>query len=171
MTLFQNYNISIMHAIQLSLSVTCLIMHFVTEKWGYEYRFDPLFSLTFIGCTVALLAIIALSTMRFAETWDRDHINLHYLSRTEIIFQFIAFVMYSSCGIVNLVYDYRPELLVKGTLSMINGICFLLDVLVCNPCQYRWGQELAADYEQRLSERRAFYNLASYYHVPSYLNQ
>lgn len=33
-------------------------MHFSTDKWGYEYQFDPLFSLTFVGCTVALLAIM-----------------------------------------------------------------------------------------------------------------
>lgn len=109
--------------------------------------------------------------MRFAETWDRDHINLHYLTRAEIIFQFVAFVMYSSCGVVNVVYDNRVEVLVKGTVSMINAICFLLDVLVCNPCQYRWGHELAADYEQRLSERRAFYHLGSYYHATSNLNR
>lgn len=109
--------------------------------------------------------------MRFDDSWDRDQFNLHYLTRAEVIFDFIAFFMYVSCGVVNVVYDHRPEPLVKGTLSMVNGICFLLDALVCNPCQYRWGHELAAaDYEQRLNERRAFYHLATYYHAPTRMN-
>lgn len=113
------------------------------------------------------LLFFSVDSLRSVETWDRDQINLHHLGRAEVIFQFVAFGMYCSCGVVNVVYDQRPELLVKATLSIVNGICFLLDVLVCNPCQYRWGQEYAADYEQRLRERRAFYHLATYYHTSS----
>lgn len=104
--------------------------------------------------------------MRSAEAWDRDQLQLHYLTRTEIIFDFIAFLMFVTCGVINAVYDERPEVLVKGALSIINGICFLLDAVLCNPSLYLWGGEHATDYEQRMSERRAFYQLSTNYQAP-----
>lgn len=103
--------------------------------------------------------------MRSAETWDRDQLQMHYLTHAEIIFDFVAFIMFVTCGVINVCYDDRPDVLVKGALSIINGICFLLDAVVCNPSQYLWGDEHASDYQQRLNERRTFYRLASNYNA------
>lgn len=109
--------------------------------------------------------IFTVDALRFAETWDRDQLQLHYFTRVEIVFDFIAFFLFVTCGTINVVYDYRPELIMKGSFSILNGICFFLDAVICNQCQYRWGEELASNYNQRMSERRAFAHLA--YHTPT----
>lgn len=102
-----------------------------------------------------------LSVDAFAANEETENVQQALdLMYAEIVFDFVAFFLFVACGVINVIYDERPFQLIKGSLSILNGICFFLDAVICNQCQYRWGQQLESEYVQRMNEQRAFFRLS-----------
>ncbi|KAJ6639695.1 hypothetical protein Bhyg_12442 [Pseudolycoriella hygida] len=140
--------ITIMHAAQITISIASLMIYYTMEKLDYEYQYNVMFFLSYTGCTVGLMAVLMVDSVRFSDMWEQNENDLLIFARLEIIFDIIASIMYATCGSITLTHDIRVENLLSGTFDLINSACFLLDALIFVFCQYRWGTEISVDCER-----------------------
>lgn len=117
--------LSIVKFLELALTITCLGLHYVSLQ---ENKVETILLIagTYVGYTIILVAI-------FAGYLMSTPVN----KRLDLYFSLVGCCLFIASG--SLVIDYwrqgydtetRRKALAKGSLSIINGACFLVDLLL-----------------------------------------